>query len=125
MGSVSSLPSAKSQPVPSPAYRVSSSAQTLWRYRAHMAHDHSPSASLPLIVVTLCLGAVTALTFSWGAGAEADGARAETFSGVCDMTGVIRHEPSLTTEPAPTQVRGKFTGTCSGELTTRKGHTRQ
>src|SRR5688572_10437637 len=90
-----------------------------------MAHDHSPSATLPLIVLTLCLGVVTALTFSWGVGAEANEPRVETFSGVCDMTGVIRHEPPLTTQPAPTQVRGKFTGTCSGELTTRKGRTRQ
>ena len=66
-----------------------------------------------------------ALMFSWGAGAEADEPRAETFSGVCDMSGVILHEPPLTNEPKPTQVRGSFSGTCSGELTNRRGRTRQ
>jgi len=41
------------------------------------------------------------------------------------MRGVILHEPPLTNDAAPTQVRGSFSGTCSGELTNRRGRTRQ
>lgn len=78
-----------------------------------------------MVVVALSFGAVIALMFSWGAGAQAGEPRAETFSGVCDVSGVIRHEPPLTNEPAPTQLRGRFSGTCSGELTNRRGRTRQ
>lgn len=79
----------------------------------------------PLVLIALSFGAVMALMLSWGAGAEADAPRAETFSGVCDISGVIRHEPPLTNEPAPTQLRGRFSGTCSGELTNRRARTRQ
>ena len=90
-----------------------------------MAHDHSPSPTVTLVVFALGLGAVIALTFSWDAGAEAGAPQAETFSGDCDVSGVIRHEPPLTNEPAPTELRGRFSGTCSGELTNRRGRTRQ
>jgi hypothetical protein len=90
-----------------------------------MAHHHSQSAFASLVVGAIGLGAVIALTFSWSAGAEAGASRAEAFSGVCDMSGVILHDPPLTNEPAPTQVRGSFKGTCSGELTNRRGRTSQ
>jgi hypothetical protein len=74
-------------------------------------------------VVALVFGAVTALTLS--SGAEADAAGAENFEGVCELSGAIRHEPPLTGEPAATEAHGSFSGTCSGELTDRRGHTRQ
>lgn len=76
-------------------------------------------------MAVLVLGALLALMFLPKAGAEAGAPRTETFSGVCDMSGVIRHEPPLINEPRPTQVRGVFRGTCSGELTNRRGRTRQ
>ena len=41
------------------------------------------------------------------------------------MTGAIEHEPPLTNQPALTQVRGSFSGTCSGEFTNRRGRTHQ
>jgi len=98
--------------------------KALWPTVNWMAHDHPPSAAATL-AVALSFGAVMALMFSWGAGAEAGTPRAETFSGTCEMRGLILHEPPLTNEPAPTQVRGSFSGTCSGELTNRRGRTRQ
>jgi len=49
----------------------------------------------------------------------------ESFDGTCDMSGTVRHTPPLTGEPAPTAVRGSFSGTCSGELTDSDGRTRQ
>jgi hypothetical protein len=82
-------------------------------------------ATFPLLVVGPWLGALVAVMLPWGPGAVAGGPRAEVFDGTCDLSGLILHEPPLTTEPAPTQVRGKFTGQCSGELTTRGGRTRQ
>ncbi len=89
-----------------------------------MAHLDPPRAAAPLAVI-LSVGAAMALVFSSGAGAKEDAARAQTFSGACEMSGVILHDPPLTNEPAPTQVRGRFRGTCSGEFTNRRGHTRQ
>ena len=41
------------------------------------------------------------------------------------MSGVIRHQPAMTLQPAPTKVRGNFTGVCSGKLTDRRGRTRR
>src|SRR5687768_6870584 len=90
-----------------------------------MGPVHSPRATALLTVVALGLGAAMALMFSSEAGARGDASRVETFRGVCDMSGVIRHEPALTNEPAPTQVRGVFRGACSGELTNHRGRTRQ
>ena len=46
---------------------------------------------------------------------------AESFDGVCDMSGTVKHQPPLTEEPAPTAVRGHFSGTCTGTLTDRDG----
>jgi hypothetical protein len=66
--------------------------------------------------LVLACGAIMAL---------APTASAETFDGSCEMSGVIRHQPPLTTTPAPTAVRGSFSGTCSGELTDRRGRTHQ
>jgi len=82
---------------------------------------HPLTATLPPVVVAISLGAV--LLLSSGARAEGDASSVETFSGDCEMSGVIRHEPPLTNEPAPAQVRGVFRGTCSGELTNRRGRT--
>lgn len=89
-----------------------------------MAHCHSTKVVGPLAVV-LSFGAAVAVMFSGGSEAGADAPRAQTFSGACEMSGVILHEPPLTNQPAPTQVRGRFKGTCSGELTNRRGRTRQ
>jgi hypothetical protein len=57
--------------------------------------------------------------------AAADSPGTETFAGTCEMSGTVRHEPPLTQEPAPTEIHGRFSGTCSGELTDRDGTTRQ
>ena len=57
------------------------------------------------------------------AGAAAPGT--ESFEGVCEMSGTVRHQPPLTGVPAPTEVRGSFSGTCSGTFTDREGRTRQ
>ena len=49
----------------------------------------------------------------------------ETFDGTCDMSGAVRHDPPLTDEPATTEIRGSFRGTCSGEFTDSDGQTHQ
>jgi hypothetical protein len=72
--------------------------------------------------VAIC-GAVATLGLSSAAGATKPGT--ERFDGTCDMSGAVRHQPPLTTEPAPTEIRGRFRGTCSGELTDRDGRTRR
>ncbi len=92
---------------------------------SEVAHRLKPSMVAPLAVVASSFAGVMALMLSLGGGAEASAPRAETFSGTCEMSGEILHEPPLTNAPAPTQVRGSFTGTCSGELTNRRGRTRQ
>jgi hypothetical protein len=76
-----------------------------------------------LAVATLTCGAFTALALSTAAGADAPGA--ESFEGVCEMSGTVRHQPPLTQQPAPTEIHGSFSGTCSGEFTDRDGRMRQ
>src|SRR4051812_14754374 len=76
-----------------------------------------------LALTALTCGAFTAMALSTSAGADAPGA--ERFEGVCEMSGTVRHQPPLTEESAPTEVRGSFSGTCSGEFTDRDGRTRQ
>jgi hypothetical protein len=76
-----------------------------------------------LAVTALTCGAFTALALSTSAGADAPGT--ESFDGVCEMSGTVRHQPPLTEEPALTEVRGSFSGTCSGEFTDRDGRTRR
>jgi hypothetical protein len=75
-----------------------------------------------LMLVVLAGGACT-LAGSSSVGAAAPGA--ERFDGVCEMAGTVRHEPPLTEQPAPTAIRGSFSGSCTGELTDRHGRTRQ
>ena len=75
------------------------------------------------MLTTLACGVCTALTLSTAAGAASPGI--ERFDGVCAMSGAVRHQPPLTQEPAPTDIRGSFSGTCSGELTDADGQTRQ
>src|SRR5688572_18769301 len=84
-----------------------------------MAHSR---ASMLVVAVLIC-GAFTALAVSSFAGADARGA--ESFEGVCEMSGTIRHQPPLTGEPTPTEVRGSFSGTCSGTFTDRDGREHQ
>jgi hypothetical protein len=76
-----------------------------------------------LALAVLICGAFTALALSSFAGADEPGA--ESFEGVCQLSGAIRHQPPLTGEPAPTKVHGSFSGACSGEFTDRDGRTRQ
>jgi hypothetical protein len=73
----------------------------------------------------LIFGALTALMAISFAGAETAAARAETFVGFCDFSGAIQHQPPLTDQPTYTTFQGRFTGTCSGELTDGTGQTRQ
>ena len=80
-----------------------------------MAH----STAFKLILTVLTCGAFAALTPS--AGGDAPGT--ESFEGVCEMSGTVRHKPPLTGAPAPTEIRGSFRGTCSGELTDEDGRT--
>jgi hypothetical protein len=74
------------------------------------------------LAVLIC-GVFAALALSSLAVAEEPGV--ESFDGVCEMSGAVRHQPPLTGEPAPTEIRGSFSGTCSGEFTDRDGRTRQ
>ena len=83
-----------------------------------MAH----SGTYKLLTAVLICGTFTALALSSSA-AAAPGV--ETFDGTCEMSGVIRHDPPLTGLPTPTEVRGSFSGTCSGEFTDRNGRTSQ
>jgi hypothetical protein len=85
-----------------------------------MAHR---SSTFTLAIAALICGALTAPALTASAGAAERGA--ETFEGVCEMSGTIRHEPPLTMEPAPTEVHGRFRGTCSGTFTDRDGRTHQ
>ena len=82
---------------------------------------HSPTSKLAVVV--LISSAFTALALSSFAGAASPGA--ESFSGVCEMSGAIRHQPGMTQQPAPTRIHGSFTGVCTGEFTDRDGHTYQ
>jgi hypothetical protein len=76
-----------------------------------------------LSTAVLICGAFTALALSSFAAAEEPGA--ESFEGVCELSGAIRHQPPLSGVPSPTKVHGSFSGTCSGELTDRDGRTRR
>lgn len=74
-------------------------------------------------MAALIFGACAAPAFS---SSSVTGARRpESFKGECEMSGVVRHQPSMTLRPAPTKVRGSFTGVCSGRLTDRRGRTRR
>ena len=83
-----------------------------------MAH----SGTYKLLTAVLIGGALTALALSSSATAAPG---VETFDGTCEMSGVIRHDPPLTGVPTPTEVRGSFSGTCSGSFTDRDGRTSQ
>ena len=80
-------------------------------------------AHLRPVLAALSSGLLAALALS--SFATAGEQRAESFSGTCEMSGTVRHQPPLTEEPAPTKIRGRFAGTCSGEFTGRRGRTRQ
>lgn len=84
-----------------------------------MAHSRTSTLALAVLLCT----AFAALTASSFAGADERGA--ESFAGVCEMSGVIRHQPPLTEEPAPTEIHGSFSGVCSGVFTDRDGSTRE
>jgi hypothetical protein len=71
----------------------------------------------------LLAGALATLALSSPATAGAPGT--ERFDGVCDMSGTVRHDPPLTQTPVPTEIRGDFRGTCSGQVTDRNGRTRR
>ena len=75
------------------------------------------------MVRILPAAALAALALSSSAGAGAPGT--ETFSGACDMSGTVRHQPPLTMTPMPTAIHGRFNGTCSGVLTDSDGRTEQ
>src|SRR5687768_11773462 len=77
------------------------------------------------LAVALSFGVAAVVVVCSVTGAAADEPAAQTFGGTCEMTGVILHEPPMTNEPAPVQVRGRFEGKCSGEFTNRRGRTRR
>ena len=76
-----------------------------------------------LAPVLLICSAATALTLSSVAGADAP--HTESFAGVCEMSGTIHHRPPLTAQPAPTEISGRFSGTCTGTFTDRHGRTHE
>ena len=84
-----------------------------------MAHSRISKLTVAVVICT----ASTALTLTTSAGAGTPGV--ETFDGVCEMSGTVRHDPPLTATPAPTEIRGSFSGTCSGTFTDRDGQTSQ
>ena len=71
------------------------------------------------IAISTCV-ACAAIASPAGAGQPGT----ETFDGSCQMSGVVRHDPPLTGTPVPTEIRGSFRGTCSGQLTDEDGETR-
>jgi hypothetical protein len=83
-----------------------------------MALSRRPSPLALLIGVAVAVAALASP-------AVAKQKRAESFSGTCEMSGVIRNDPPLTQTPKETSFHGSFRGVCSGELTDRKGRTRQ
>ena len=85
-----------------------------------MAHSHTTKLILPVLAcsVLAALGLSSAL-----AGADARGT--ETFTGTCEMSGAIKHQPPLTQQPAFTRIHGSFSGVCTGELTDEDGNTEQ
>jgi hypothetical protein len=84
-----------------------------------MAHSRISTLALAVLICS----ALTALALSSSATADAPGV--ERFVGNCELSGVIRHQPPLTQEPAATRIHGSFSGTCSGAFTDREGRTRQ
>jgi hypothetical protein len=86
-----------------------------------MALSGIPTTILPLVCVTIAALTCPAVASPTVAKKK----QAETFSGNCEMTGVIRHDPPMTLTPKTTSVHGSFKGTCSGELTDKKGRTRR
>lgn len=84
-----------------------------------MAHHHTHKRAAGI----LASGALAALALSSSAGAGQPGT--ESFSGVCELGGTVRHQPPLTQEPVPTEIHGRFSGTCSGVVTDGDGRTRQ
>ena len=49
----------------------------------------------------------------------------ESFDGACEMSGTVRHDPPLTQTPLPTEIRGSFSGTCTGAFTDSDGSAAQ
>lgn len=84
-----------------------------------MAHHQTTQRCRAILIGA----ALTALALAPAAGAGAPGA--EIFEGACELSGVIRHQPPLTEQPAPTEIHGRFSGTCSGTLTDSDGRTHQ
>jgi hypothetical protein len=83
--------------------------------------EHHRTHPLPVLLLICAVAAALGLASSAAAGQPG----VETFTGACDMSGSIRHDPPLTQEPAPTEIHGRFSGTCTGELVDREGRTRQ
>ena len=75
--------------------------------------------SLGVVIVS----AATALALPSPAAAGRPGV--ESFDGVCEMSGTVRHDPPLTGVPSPTEIRGSFSGTCTGTLTDADGQAHQ
>lgn len=50
---------------------------------------------------------------------------ANSFSGQCDISGVVSFEPALTNSPQPVSQRAEASATCSGAFTDRRGRTHQ
>ncbi len=79
-----------------------------------MAHSRISKLALAVLICGACTTS-----------ALADAPGTETFEGVCEMSGIVRHNPPLTGVPAPTDVRGSFSGTCTGTFTDRDGVTHE
>ena len=84
-----------------------------------MAH----SRISPLAVSVLICGTLMTLALTPFAAAGKPGV--ESFDGECELSGIIRHQPPLTQEPASTRIHGSFSGVCSGVFTDRDGQTYQ
>lgn len=78
--------------------------------------------SKPALAVVICSAFATLALSSF---ATADEPGAESFEGTCELSGVIRHQPPLTEEPAATRIHGSFSGVCSGVFTERDGSMHQ
>jgi hypothetical protein len=63
-------------------------------------------------------GATTAVAHGGKAGPA-------TFDGMCQFSGLLRQNPGATNLPQPGEATARAIGTCSGTLTTGRGHVRE
>ena len=70
------------------------------------------------------LASAAGLVLAAPAAGTADDRDSATFSGSCELSGVVLFHPPLTNDPAPVRQFARATGTCSGTLVDDEGDVR-